>query len=339
MTSATSSAAHRQPWLHELSVCVDGNVTALSDGSGDGRGDMGSGDVGSGGSAGAQGVYVDDRRVVSVLRVQLGDEAASPVARVELGRPVGVRRLGPAPRRRRTRPDGRAPPAPAGAAHGRRGARGRRLARVGARLGRPARRGRRRRRRHQHREVGRARRRPLAVSVEAGGLCWADDRHEVRVTCDAPDAVLAAQDGDGGRPPAARRGAGQRAGRDDHRHRTPGASQPVRRRSRVRSRRLGRRAGAGPGLRPRADRAGRARRPAPPAAHRPRGRARRLRRRRHALVPHAVRARLAVDRPAGAAVRHRARRRHLARPRPAPGHDARPGDRAGPRQGAARGAP
>ena len=67
------SAPPRQPWLHELSVCVDGNVTALSDASGDMTGH------------GAQGVYVDDRRVVSVLRVALGAEPVSPVARSSSG--------------------------------------------------------------------------------------------------------------------------------------------------------------------------------------------------------------------------------------------------------------
>ena len=53
----------RQPWLHELRVSVNGNVTALSTPSGD----MGALVDGSWSSSGAEGVYVDDRRSVSVL--------------------------------------------------------------------------------------------------------------------------------------------------------------------------------------------------------------------------------------------------------------------------------
>ena len=60
----------RQPWLHELAICVDGNTTALS--GRDGQID----------ATGAQGVFVDDRRVVSGLHVQLGDEPSSYVAAV-----------------------------------------------------------------------------------------------------------------------------------------------------------------------------------------------------------------------------------------------------------------
>ena len=63
----------RQPWLHELAVCVDGNTTALS--GRDGQID----------ATGAQGVFVDDRRVVSGLHVQLGDEPSSYVASASRG--------------------------------------------------------------------------------------------------------------------------------------------------------------------------------------------------------------------------------------------------------------
>jgi len=71
----------RQPWLHDLSVSVNGNVTALSAPSGD----MGA-EVGGGWSAaGAQGVYADDRRAVSVLTVRLGTEAPVPVADASSG--------------------------------------------------------------------------------------------------------------------------------------------------------------------------------------------------------------------------------------------------------------
>ena len=63
----------RQPWLHELAICVDGNTTALS--GRDGQID----------ATGAQGVFVDDRRVVSGLHVQLGDEPSSYVASASRG--------------------------------------------------------------------------------------------------------------------------------------------------------------------------------------------------------------------------------------------------------------
>ena len=112
----------RQPWLHELAVCVDGNTTALS--GRDGQID----------ATGAQGVFVDDRRVVSGLHVQLGDEPSSYVAspwratktRAGQCRSLIVRRLGqprppvavlvlrPSPRHARGRPDRRGPPQPRG---------------------------------------------------------------------------------------------------------------------------------------------------------------------------------------------------------------------------------
>jgi len=63
----------QQPWLHDLSICVSGNVTALSAASGQVEG------------AGAQGVFVDDRRVLSVLDVRLGDRATAPVAAASAG--------------------------------------------------------------------------------------------------------------------------------------------------------------------------------------------------------------------------------------------------------------
>ena len=63
----------RQPWLHQLSVCVDGNVTALSDHSGQIHG------------IGAEGIYADDRRIVNLLLVTLDGEQASPVAHASSG--------------------------------------------------------------------------------------------------------------------------------------------------------------------------------------------------------------------------------------------------------------
>jgi glycogen debranching enzyme len=71
----------RQPWLHDLRVSVNGNVTALSARSGD----MGAVVGGSWASTGAQGVYVDDRRSVSVLAVRLGSESPVPVADASSG--------------------------------------------------------------------------------------------------------------------------------------------------------------------------------------------------------------------------------------------------------------
>jgi len=72
----------RQPWLHDLSVSVNGNVTALSAASGD----MGSVTSGRHTARGAQGVYVDDRRAVSVLTVALGEEPPVPVTSASSGK-------------------------------------------------------------------------------------------------------------------------------------------------------------------------------------------------------------------------------------------------------------
>ncbi len=71
----------RQPWLHHLSVSVNGNATALSARSGD----MGSQVSGLWSTTGAQGVYVDDRRALSVFAVQLGQEQPVPVADASSG--------------------------------------------------------------------------------------------------------------------------------------------------------------------------------------------------------------------------------------------------------------
>jgi len=71
----------RQPWLHDLRVAVNGNVTALSAPTGD----MGAVLGVSCSATGAQGVYVDDRRSVSVLTVQVGGESPAPVADASSG--------------------------------------------------------------------------------------------------------------------------------------------------------------------------------------------------------------------------------------------------------------
>ena len=76
-----SHQSPRQPWLHDLSVSVNGNVTALSARSGN----MGSSVSGRWSAAAAQGVYVDDRRAMSVLVVRLGHELPVPVADASSG--------------------------------------------------------------------------------------------------------------------------------------------------------------------------------------------------------------------------------------------------------------
>ncbi len=63
----------RQPWLHDLLVCVAGNVTAVSGAGGDIA------------PVGAQGLFVDDRRVVCRLDVQLAGESPAPVSSAALG--------------------------------------------------------------------------------------------------------------------------------------------------------------------------------------------------------------------------------------------------------------
>jgi glycogen debranching enzyme len=81
ISAESSRQIPRQPWLHDLRVAVNGNVTALSAPSGD----IGSVLGGSDSATGAQGVYVDDRRAVSVLTVELGGESPVPVADASSG--------------------------------------------------------------------------------------------------------------------------------------------------------------------------------------------------------------------------------------------------------------
>ncbi|GAB3872872.1 glycogen debranching N-terminal domain-containing protein [Terrabacter terrigena] len=68
MTERDASLPPRQPWLHELSIVVDGNATVLADRSGD---------VLPGTS---QGLYVDDRRILGTLRLEVAGEAPAFVA-------------------------------------------------------------------------------------------------------------------------------------------------------------------------------------------------------------------------------------------------------------------
>jgi glycogen debranching enzyme len=68
-----SSQRPQQPWLHDLAITVDGNVTALS------RAD------GTMAGVGAEGLFVDDERVLSVLRIEVGDTALVHVASASSG--------------------------------------------------------------------------------------------------------------------------------------------------------------------------------------------------------------------------------------------------------------
>ena len=54
-----STVRHHQPWLHDLQIATHGNSTVLS--------------AHGGFTGGAEGLYVDDRRVLSHLRVETGD--------------------------------------------------------------------------------------------------------------------------------------------------------------------------------------------------------------------------------------------------------------------------
>jgi len=73
MTGPSLPSPRRQPWLHELVVCVLGNATAVSDPSGDLR------------PGTADGLYVDDRRALSRLEVLVGDERPARVGHGALG--------------------------------------------------------------------------------------------------------------------------------------------------------------------------------------------------------------------------------------------------------------
>ncbi|HEY8306231.1 MAG TPA: glycogen debranching N-terminal domain-containing protein [Lapillicoccus sp.] len=64
----TPDTSLRQPWLHDLSITVDGNSTQLSSQGGDVE------------PGSAQGFYVDDVRMLNCLLVRVAGEPASPVA-------------------------------------------------------------------------------------------------------------------------------------------------------------------------------------------------------------------------------------------------------------------
>ena len=73
MTASPPTPVPRQPWLHELVVCVLGNVTAVSDAGGDLC------------PWTAEGLYVDDRRAVNRLEVLVGGEPPARVGHGALG--------------------------------------------------------------------------------------------------------------------------------------------------------------------------------------------------------------------------------------------------------------
>lgn len=62
----TDGPTLRQPWISDLTIGVHGNVTAMTDRSGD---------IGSG----AEGIYVDDRRLLSRSRLSIGGGALVPI--------------------------------------------------------------------------------------------------------------------------------------------------------------------------------------------------------------------------------------------------------------------
>lgn len=66
-----STLRHHQPWLHDLQIATHGNTTALSEHGGF--------------TTGAEGLYVDDRRVLSHLRVDTGGLLLTPLAASSLG--------------------------------------------------------------------------------------------------------------------------------------------------------------------------------------------------------------------------------------------------------------
>ena len=76
-TTEEQGPAPGQPWLHDLEICVHGNVTCLSDRGGDVDG-------------GATGLYVDDRRVLSRLRLRCDGHRPTTLASVSTG---GVTRV------------------------------------------------------------------------------------------------------------------------------------------------------------------------------------------------------------------------------------------------------
>jgi glycogen debranching enzyme len=68
----TDSPTLRQPWISDLAIGVHGNVTVMTDRSGD---------IG----AGAEGVYVDDRRLVSRSRLVVGGGELVPIVATATG--------------------------------------------------------------------------------------------------------------------------------------------------------------------------------------------------------------------------------------------------------------
>lgn len=71
----TDLQAHRprQPWLHELAICVDGPATAVSDASGQFH------------HRGAEGLWIDDERVLSLFTRRLGSDALTPLTESATG--------------------------------------------------------------------------------------------------------------------------------------------------------------------------------------------------------------------------------------------------------------
>ena len=98
MTQNPEAPVHRQPWLHELAICVDGNTTALSATSGDMR------------PATAEGLYVDDAPGAEPAHGRRLRGVAVPGGPGGERRQRGVLLLCPQPGQPRCRPDRRGAP-------------------------------------------------------------------------------------------------------------------------------------------------------------------------------------------------------------------------------------
>ena len=323
--SARPEDSGRQPWLHDLEIAAHGNLTCVSDRTGD---------LDSPGT----GLFVDDRRVLTRFTLTADDERPVRVSAHSSGATTRVlsvaRHLGdegPDPtievHRRRRLVDGGLREEVAVVSRWHRPLRCRlrlEAAGDGAEL--------------QMIKGGHAPARLLPRDRRRlTRSAWRDARHETRVSLAGARAAVTA-DGTGVLEWDVEVAAGAEARWTSRRRGDAYLAHRLRRRPRRPSGRLGRRRRTG--HRPPAGPGRGARRsptspswcwptPTPPtdafaAAGTP-------------VVPHALRPRLPLGRAADAALRHRPRRRHAAHPGPPPGPGRRPGDRGAAGQDPARG--
>ncbi len=290
LVSARPEDSGRQPWLHDLEIAAHGNLTCLSDRSGD---------LDSPGT----GLFVDDRRVLTrwtltaegqrpvrvsahtsgattrVLSVarNLGDEGPDPTIEVHrrrllvdegLREEVSVVSRWDRPLRCRLRLE---------------------AAGDGAEL--------------RSIKAGHGPRDLLTVTADGDGLAWRDSRHETRVRLRGATAEVG-EDGVGALVWDAEIPAGGRQEWTVEVARTPHLRHRLRRQPGGSPRRLARRQRAGHGPPARPGGGARVRRSRRAGARRPGLPRRRVRGRGHAVVPHPVRAGLPVGCPPHAAVRH-----------------------------------